>query len=147
MIVSILNQKGGSGKTTLSINIAHCFKLKGFSVCLIDTDKQASARDWYERGEGKVLDVFGLDRTTLDIDFKKLELNREWIFIDGLSNISPMTAKSIVLSDIVLIPIRPSPYDVWASAETIELIKRNQPVNNGKPKVAFIINHSLLNSN
>ena len=45
-VISVLSQKGGSGKSTLSINIARCLQLKGFDVALIDTDPQASAREW-----------------------------------------------------------------------------------------------------
>ena len=45
-VIAVLSQKGGSGKSTISINIARCLQLKGYNVALIDTDPQASAREW-----------------------------------------------------------------------------------------------------
>lgn len=147
VIVSFLNQKGGVGKTTLTINIAHCFALKGKSVAIIDTDKQASARDWHEQNDGQILDVYGLDRSTLDIDFKTLNLKRDWIFIDGVPQVSMMAAKSLSISDVVLIPVQPSPYDIWSSNEIASLAKRYHMAGQGKPKVAFIINRKIVNSN
>mgnify|MGYP002374079782 FL=1 len=66
--VAILNQKGGSGKTTLATNIAHALKLSGESVLLVDADPQGSARDWNAANEGKLLSVVGLDRETLPVD-------------------------------------------------------------------------------
>lgn len=147
MIVSFLNQKGGVGKTTLTINVAHWFLLKGKSVAVIDTDRQGSARDWHVQNDGQILDVYGLDRPTFDIDFKTLNLKRDWIFIDGVPQISMMGAKAISLSDIVLIPVTPSPYDVWSSDEIASLAKRHQGTDAGKPKVAFLINRKIANSN
>lgn len=147
MIVSFLNQKGGVGKTTLTLNIAHWFKKQGSSVAVIDTDKQGSARDWHEHSNGEILDVFGLDRPTLDVDLKRLDLKRDWIFIDGVPQVSIMAAKAIAISDVVMIPVQPSPYDVWASKEIVDLIKRSQTVGRGNPKAAFIISRKIINTN
>ena len=69
-IVAVLNQKGGSGKTTLAINLAHALQEDGATVLLVDADPQGSARDWHEQNGGAVLDVVGLDRETLARDLK-----------------------------------------------------------------------------
>ena len=83
MIISILNEKGGVGKTTLAINLARAFKLYGFKTLLVDSDRQGSSRDWHENGDGEMLEVIGLDRPTLDKDIQKFKKSYDVIFIDG----------------------------------------------------------------
>lgn len=61
MKIAILNQKGGSGKTTVSIHLAHAFCLKGYRVLLVDTDPQGSTRDWAAARDGEApFSVIGL---------------------------------------------------------------------------------------
>ena len=143
MIISFLNQKGGVGKTTICINIAFAFKQIGFKVLLVDSDPQGSARDWHSAGDGDLLDVIGLDRPTLDKDVKKLEKQYDIIFIDGAPQLSSMATKAIICSDMVLIPVQPSPYDIWASEELVSLVKQRQEIAKEIPKSAFIISRQI----
>ena len=107
MIISLLQEKGGSGKTTISINLAKFFALKGRNVLLVDSDPQGSARDWHTNGNGSILDVIGLDRPTIDKDIKRFIRQYDLIFIDGAPHLSAMVTKTIVISDVVLIPVQP----------------------------------------
>lgn len=146
-IVSILNQKGGVGKTTLSTNIAHCLKEeKEKKVLLVDSDPQGSARDWNAAGEAKILPVIGIDRPTLDKDIKAVEGNYDFIVIDGAPQLAAMAIAAIKCSDIILIPVQPSPYDIWATDELVQLIKQRQSINNGHPKTAFVISRKIHNT-
>src|SRR5215475_6691029 len=128
MIISLLQEKGGSGKTTISINLAHSFKSLGYNVLLVDSDPQGSARDWHTNNNGNTLDVIGLDRPTIDKDIKRFVRQYDFIFIDGAPHLSAMVTKTIVVSDLILIPVQPSPYDVWASASLVSLIKQRQEI-------------------
>lgn len=66
MVIAFLNQKGGTGKTTLSINIAHSLVLKNNQVLLVDADPQGSARDWAAaRKEEPLFSVIGIDRPVI----------------------------------------------------------------------------------
>ena len=147
MIISLLQEKGGSGKTTISINLAKFFALKGRNVLLVDSDPQGSARDWHTNGNGSILDVIGLDRQTIHKDIKRFIRQYDLIFIDGAPHLSAMVTKTIVISDVVLIPVQPSPYDVWASSSLVSLIKQRQIITNGKPKAAFVISRKITNTN
>ena len=86
MIISILNQKGGSGKTTLAVNLARYFTLQKEKTILIDSDPQGSARDWHTNSDGELLEVIGLDRPTIDKDINKFKMLYDWIIVDGALN-------------------------------------------------------------
>jgi chromosome partitioning protein len=142
-VVAILNQKGGAGKTTISVNLARALQLAGDKVLLIDSDPQGSARDWHAAGEGDLLSVVGLDRPTLDKDIKAISQGYDWILIDGAPQLAQMAVAAIKCADIILIPVQPSPYDIWAAEELVEVIKARQQITNGKPKAAFIISRRI----
>jgi chromosome partitioning protein len=147
-IVSILNQKGGAGKTTIAVNLAHALQETGKEVLLVDSDTQASARDWHQVNEANLLQVIGLDRKTLDKDINNIKKTKgvDFIVIDGAPKIEEMSTAAIMCSDIVLIPVQPSPYDIWATEQLIRTIKNRQTINNGSPKAAFIISRQINNT-
>lgn len=146
MIISILNQKGGCGKTTLAINLARYFTKKKETTILFDSDPQGSTMDWHEKSKGELLDVICLPRVTLEKDIQKFLPLYKWIFIDGIPQISDITSSAIKCSDVVLIPVQPSPYDIWASSEIVELIETYQNVNKGRPKTAFVVSRKIANT-
>jgi chromosome partitioning protein len=147
MIIAVLNQKGGSGKTTISVNLARALQKGGEKVLLVDSDPQGSARDWNVAGNGELLTVIGLDRPTLDKDIKAIINDYDWILIDGAPQLAEMAISAIKCADVVLIPIQPSPYDIWAAEELVEVIKaRQQIMDYKKPKAAFIISRQINNT-
>lgn len=143
--IAILNQKGGVGKTTLSINLARAIQLAQCSVVLIDADPQGSSRDWNSANEGKVLPVIGLDRKTIEVDIKHIQ-GYEYAIIDGAPQLREMTVAVIKSADVVLIPIQPSPLDIWATSDLIELIKDRQAITDNKLKAAFIVSRQIQNT-
>ncbi len=145
-IIAVLNQKGGAGKTTLSTNLARALQLDGDKVLLIDSDPQGSARDWNAAGNGELLPVVGLDRPTLAKDIQAIQDNQDWLIIDGAPQIAELAVAAIKCADMILIPVQPSPYDVWACEVFVDIIKTRQEVTNGKPKAAFIISRVIKNT-
>jgi chromosome partitioning protein len=146
MIVSILNQKGGSGKTTIAVNLARALQQDNASVLLVDSDPQGSARDWHAAGDGELVTVVGLDRPTLHKDIKAIAKSYDWVLIDGAPQLSDMAVSAIKCSDIILIPVQPSPYDVWATQDLVDVIKARQQVTDGMPRAAFVISRRIANT-
>lgn len=142
-VIAVLNQKGGSGKTTIAINLAHALKLAGSNVLLVDSDPQGSARDWNEANQGQVLPVVGLDRETLPTDLAAIAGGYDYVVIDGAPQIAKLAAAAIKCADLVLIPVQPSPFDIWATADLVELIKTRQAITEGKPQAAFVISRAI----
>lgn len=147
MIIGILNQKGGAGKTTISVNLARALQKEGQKVLLVDSDPQGSARDWHAAGNGELITVVGLDRPTLDKDIKAMANGYDWILIDGAPQLAEMAVSAIKCSDIILIPVQPSPYDIWATEDLVDVIKARQQVTDGCPKAAFVISRQITNTN
>lgn len=140
-VISILNQKGGAGKTTATINLGMAFHKAGKSVLLVDSDPQGSLRDWNSACEEEILPVIGLDRDTIASDLEAIKGNHDIIIIDGEPR-SRKLASLIKCADIIIIPVIPSPFDVWASSDLINIIKARHEVTDGLPPSFFIINRA-----
>lgn len=138
-VVAILNPKGGSGKTTLAIHLASALQRSGERTLLVDSDIQGSARDWHAVGSSERLAVIGLDRPTLDKDISNVGQDYQWTVIDGASKLEKMIASAVKAADLVLIPIQPSPLDLWACASLVEVIQARQTATDGSPAAAFVL--------
>lgn len=146
MIISIQNQKGGVGKTTLAVHISHALALRDEPTLLLDADPQGSARDWAVAREGQPpFSVVGLDRPTIHRDLPAIAKNYAHVVIDGPPRVTDLARSAIAAADLVLIPVQPSPYDVWAAQEVINLIKEAS-VFKEKLKSVFVINRKIVNT-
>ena len=124
MIYAFLNQKGGVGKTTLSLHVASALARSKGRVLLIDADPQQSAMKWSTIRTGEVaFSVIGMAKATLHKEIASLGGDYDHVVIDGPPRVTELARSIILASDVVVIPVQPSPFDVWAAAETVELIK------------------------
>lgn len=146
MIIGVLNQKGGVGKTTLSVNLAASLARTGARVLLIDADPQGSALDWAAAREGEPLfSVIGFPRPTVHKDIAQLGQGYDHIVIDGPPRVTDLARSAIMASDVVLIPVQPSPYDIWAAAEVVKLIEEAS-VYKENLKAVFVVNRKIANT-
>lgn len=146
MIISVENQKGGVGKTTIAIHIAQALAMSNFAVLLVDADPQGSARDWAAAREDEpAFSVIGLDRPTLHRDLPAIASNYDHVVIDGPPRVTDLARSVIIAADLVVIPVQPSPYDVWAASDVVGLIKEAS-VFKENLKSVFVINRKIVNS-
>lgn len=146
MIVSFSCLKGGTGKTALSIHLAHAIALAKRKVILIDCDPQGSASGWAAaREEASPFPVIGMARDSLHRDIVPIIADYDHVVLDTPPRVSALARSAILASDLVLIPVQPSNYDVWAAAETVDLVKEAMQF---KPdiKAAFIVNRRITNT-
>lgn len=157
MIIAILNKKGGTGKSTLTVNIAHQLQVWGKKLLLIDADPQKSAIDWYSANEGKVLPVVSVDRPTIGKSIAAISLGYEFIFIDcpsgistderSVSTINDISIAVLKCADVILVPLQAGAYDEWSTVSLLEFIREIQRMRDGKPKVALIATRQIKNTN
>ena len=146
MIVSFLNQKGGVGKTTLAIHVAEALARCHQRVLLVDADPQGSALDWAAARRGESLfPVAGLPKASIHKELPTLARGYDVVIIDGPPRVYDVARSAIMASDLVVVPVQPSPYDVWAAKEIIDLM-HEATVFKPDLKSAFAINRKIVNT-
>ena len=141
-VISLLNRKGGSGKSTITLNLAAAFQLSGHKVLMVDSDPQGSLRDIHEE-QTEPIPTIVLDTESTLSNLPSVAGDFDVALIDGAPQITKLSASAIKISDFVLIPTQPSPLDLWACADLVELIKTRQSITDGKPLAAFLISRAI----
>ncbi len=141
-VMSFINQKGGVGKSNLSINVAACFALLGQKVLLIDADKQGTATDWASLRSETNFQVVKMARENMARDALKLAENFDFTVIDGPPQAETISRSCIVASDLVVVPIEPGGASRWSSDLTLRQLKEAQEL---KPalKCGFVISRKI----
>ncbi len=149
MRIAFLNQKGGVGKTTLAVNVADAIARRGKRVLLVDADPQGSALDWaaareefHDEASDVLFPVVGLPTNFIHKELPALSKGFDCVVIDGPPRVNSVAGSAIMASDLVLIPVQPSPYDLWATDEIIALIDHARTV---KPDLMamFVVNRKI----
>lgn len=126
-IIVITSQKGGSGKTTLAAHLSVEAERSGdVPAWVIDTDDQGTLSQWHERREQDTPQRAEMPLSRLAEGIANMKKRgAAHCFIDTAPTISEQSAKIVNLADLVLIPVRPSPADLWAVSETVSLVKKS----------------------
>ena len=147
MIIALLNQKGGVGKTTLAMHLAAELTSSRYQVMVIDADPQGSALDWSQArqraGFPRLFGVVGIARETLHQEVPAIARVVDHVIIDGPPRVTALARSAMLAADLVLIPVQPSPYDVWACSEIVSLV-REAMVFKPKLKAAFVISRRVV---
>ncbi|WP_263788946.1 ParA family partition ATPase [Salinibacter grassmerensis] len=143
--IGVLSQKGGSGKTVISTNIARALQLRGNEVILVDTDKQGSARDWAATGDIDPPHTVGVDRPRVHQELPKVR-GYDYAVVDGAGKVERMSASVIKACDLILIPVQPAGVDLWALGELVDLIEARQEASEGL-QAAFVVSRAVVGAN
>ncbi|MEM6384053.1 MAG: ParA family partition ATPase [Pseudomonadota bacterium] len=130
LILTVAQQKGGSGKTTLSAHLATALSYAKMRVAVLDCDPQGSLGEWLEERENRL----GSDSTGLTFrtasgwgarrEARSLAKDHDAVVIDTPPKSDTEARPAIEVGDLVIVPVQPSPMDVWACGSTIELARK-----------------------
>ena len=125
MIVALLNQQHGVGKTTLALHLAGVWACQSQRVAVIDADPQGCALECSElrtqEGLPRRFTVIGLTRNTLHREAPNVARDVDRVIVDGPSHIAALTRSALLTADLVLVPVQP-PFVHAAFAETLRLV-------------------------
>ena len=129
-VITISQQKGGTGKTTLAVHLALAFiKYHNLKIAIIDTDPQGSLGKWFMIREEKKLSNDNLTFKTASLwgaqyESKALKKDHDIVIIDTPPKIESDARPSIESADLVLIPMAASHVDFWATGAIVEIAKK-----------------------
>jgi len=113
-VIVVVGNKGGAGKTTLSVNLAAGLTKKT-SIAMVDADPQGSALQWRAIADSDALPVYAAS-TDLACQANELQADYEYVVIDCPPSVhAPQTNAVLRIGDLALIPVQPSPVDLWAT--------------------------------
>jgi chromosome partitioning protein len=129
MIISVVNQKGGVGKTTTAINLAANLTRKNCKLVFIDTDPQGSAVRWHGIEDNKAFPIKHHPRPIHHQDLNELAWDYDHVVIDAPPAIAEITQSILELTDLAVVPLSPSPVDMWSCDNTLEMINQEKTQN------------------
>jgi len=123
-VISVANQKGGVGKSTIACNLAVCAVKDGKKTMLIDADPQGSSLSFRAIRESDDLKAVSITQPTIHKDMGGFE-SFDLVIIDagGRDNTLFRSAVTAASRGILLIPVLPSQYDIWAAEDTFKILK------------------------
>jgi chromosome partitioning protein len=123
--------------------LASTLAKSGLRILLVDADPQASAMAWSSTREIEPLfPVVGMAKPSLHRDLPRLAADYDVTIVDGAPRVNDLGRSAILASDLVLIPVQPSPYDVWAAADTVQLFREARQIKESL-RAAFVVNRRI----
>lgn len=128
-IITIAQQKGGAGKTTLAAHLGVMLAEFGLDVAMIDVDPQGSLSAWFKvrrqlGGDVAALDFVQTSGIQLAAEIRRLSPHHDFIIVDSPPHADADARNAVAHSDLVIIPMQPSPLDLWATQATLKMARK-----------------------
>ena len=145
-VITICTTKGGSGKSTIAVNMAVEASKRGNRVLLVDCDLQRSAAGWRDLREADDIVSTAITTPTLHKDLNKFSDSFDLAIVDcggeTISPVLPSAMGAVGATGLVIIPVLPSVYDVWAAEDTIKMLRQVQSYNENV-RARFLVNQLM----
>ena len=144
-IITVAQQKGGSGKTTVTVNLAIALRRKGLAVAVLDTDPQGSLGRWFMERLDALGEDAGLEFSTssawgASYESEKLRKRFDVVLIDTPPKIESDLRPALRVADLILVPVASSQVDLWATEGVLDLADRE------KRRVLIVLNRTRANT-
>lgn len=145
MLIALVNQKGGVGKTTLALNAAAHYARRGAFTCLVDADPQRTATHWRAAAKEPSFPVVEVDERDVVGKLASLRDLYEIVVVDTPPQTEKIPRAAIIAADVALIPVEPSAASHWASARILPIVRSAREINPAL-KAAFVVSRRLINT-
>jgi chromosome partitioning protein len=144
VLISVLNQKGGVGKSTTAVHLARWLQLQGQAVHLADLDPQRTSSSWLANADSFALacTVVPADSDAVLEQLPTLAQSVDVVVVDGPAGLSDATRAVMLLADLVLTPVQPAGADLHSAVEVLRLVGQARNIRNGPPDAAVFLNRA-----
>lgn len=147
-IIGFINQKGGCGKSTVSVHFVYWFTvIKKKNVLLVDSDAQKSSSKWLEGMDITIPHIVLNSPDDLLEQLPVLVTEYDYLIVDGPASLAEETRAILFRADLAVIPVQPTGVDLRSANDAIRLVKQAQSVRGGIPAVAIFISRAVKNTN
>jgi chromosome partitioning protein len=133
VIIAVVNSKGGVGKSTVAVNLACCLLGYDYDVLIVDSDPQGSAMRWRSLAPDglKLPTVIGIPKPILHHpdQLPKISFSYSFTIIDCPPALNDITRSALRTANIAIMPVTPSPFDLWSGLDMLGAIQEIKPLN------------------
>ena len=144
MLIAVLNQKGGVGKSTTAVHLARWLQRQGKTVHFADLDPQQTGSFWLQASEGFAIpySVIPADADAALESIPSLLEGVDVVVVDGPAGLSDATRAVMLLADLVLTPVQPAGADLRSAVDVLRLVSQARRIRGGPPDAAVFLNRA-----